>query len=124
MRSISAFAWISGFSWAVPFRYVSYSPALSTAAPASGARVASLAEAVRAGGPLVQRHLAQHAGFQDSGFTALNTAFLSDGAFVHLPEGVEFKTPVHLVFVSTSDAPSVSYPRTLVVAGPNRRATD
>jgi len=100
-----------------------YSPALSTAAPASGARVASLAEAVRADGPLVRRHLAQHAGFQDSGFTALNTAFLSDGAFVHLPEGVELKTPVHLVFVSTSDAgPSVSYPRTLVVAGANSKA--
>src|SRR3989337_1035197 len=101
-----------------------YSPALSTAAPASGARVASLVEAVRADGPLVQRHLAQHAGFQDSGFTALNTAFLSDGAFVHLPEGVELKTPVHLVFVSTCDAaPSVSYPRTLVVAGANSKAT-
>jgi Fe-S cluster assembly protein SufD len=100
-----------------------YSPALSTLAPTSGARVASLAEAVRAGEPLVQRHLAQHAGFQESGFTALNTAFLNDGAFVHLPEGVEFRTPVHLVFVSTSDAPSVSYPRTLVVAGANSKAT-
>jgi len=101
-----------------------YSPALSAAAPASRARVASLAEMVRAGGPLVQRHLAQHAGFQESGFAALNTAFLSDGAFVHLPEGAELGTPVHLVFVSTGDArPSVSYPRTLVVAGANSRAT-
>jgi Fe-S cluster assembly protein SufD len=101
-----------------------YVPALSTATPADGARVVSLAEAVRAEGPLVQRHLAQHAGFQDSGFTALSTAFLRDGAFVHLPEGVELATPVHLVFVSSGgSAPSVSHPRTLVIAGANSRAT-
>jgi len=101
-----------------------YSPALSSAAPASGARIASLAEAVRADAPLVQRHLARYADFGDSGFTALNTAFLSDGAFVHLPEGIELRTPVHLVFVSTSDVrPTVSHPRALIVAGANSAAT-
>ena len=101
-----------------------YSPALSAPALASGARVTSLAEAVRAEGALVQRHLARYAEFQDNGFTALNTAFVSDGAFVHLPEGADLATPVHLVFVSTADAaPSVSHPRTLVVAGANSRAT-
>jgi len=101
-----------------------YSPALSTAAAAGGVRVGSLAEAVRAEGPLVRRHLARHAEFQDSGFTALNTAFLSDGAFVHLPEDAELAAPVHLVFVSAGGAaPSVSHPRTLVIAGANSRAT-
>jgi Fe-S cluster assembly protein SufD len=119
----SGIVWDDGWH-SVVFVDGRYTPVLSAAAPASGARVVSLAEAVRAEGPLVQRHLAQHAGFQDSGFVALNTAFLSDGAFVHLPEGVELKTPVHLVFVSTGDGgPSVSHPRTLVVAGANSRAT-
>jgi Fe-S cluster assembly protein SufD len=118
----SAIVWDEGWHSLV-FVNGRYAPALSTAAPASGARVASLAEAVRAGGPLVQRHLARHAEFQDNGFTALNTAFLNDGAFVYLPEGAELKAPVHLVFVSAGDAgPAVSYPRTLVVAGANSKA--
>jgi len=101
-----------------------YSPALSTPASATGVRVGSLAEAVRAEEPIVRRHLTRLAEFQDSGFTALNTAFLRDGAFVYLPEGAELATPVHLVFVSKGGAaPSVSHPRTLVIAGANSRAT-
>ncbi|MEE8385689.1 MAG: Fe-S cluster assembly protein SufD [Dehalococcoidia bacterium] len=102
-----------------------YSRPLS-AAPAAlnGARVTNLAEAVRADGDVIENHLARHAAFEDDGFTALNTAFLRDGAFVHLPKGESLPSPLHLVFVTTGDAePTASYPRTLIVAGANSRLT-
>ena len=102
-----------------------YSPALSTAAAgANGAVVTNLADALSRGGDVVQQHLAQYAGFEDDGFTALNTAFLQDGAFIHVPDGQSLRAPLHLVFVTTERRePTVSYPRILVVAGRHSRTT-
>ena len=89
-----------------------------------GVRVSSLEEAVLADGDLVKAHLARHAQFEDDGFTALNTAFVGDGAFVQIVAGAAIETPVHLVFASTgSSSPTVSYPRVLVVAEADSRAT-
>ena len=86
----------------------------------NGARITSLAEAIHYDGPVVRQHLAEHAGFQEDGFTALNTAFLNDGAFVRLPKGCVSSPPVHLVFVTTERGlPRVSYPRTLIVVEEN-----
>ncbi len=69
-------------------------------------------------------HLARHARAEDSPFTALNTAFLRDGAFVSLPRGQVVAEPIHLVYVSTPGAaPAVAHPRTLVLAGVNSQAT-
>jgi len=51
-------------------------------------------------------------------FTALNTAFLCDGAVVEVASGVVVDTPIHLLFVTRSGAaPVLSQPRVLVVAG-------
>ena len=98
-----------------------FSSRLSTIPETSnGIRVTSLAEAVKNNGHVVQQHLAEHAGFEEDGFTALNTAFLSDGAFVHVPQGCVSGSPVHLVFVTTErSVPRVSHPRTLIVAEEN-----
>lgn len=106
---------------------------LSTAtSPASqaGVRIGSLAEAVAAGPPvgdLVREHLARHARWQESAFTALNTAFLADGAFVHVAAGVSLDRPLEVVYLSTgragTDEPSVSHPRTLIVLEPEAQAT-
>lgn len=102
-----------------------YSTALSSQNPDhNGARVMSLAEALRADGSLAQQHLARHAALEEDGFTALNTAFLHDGAFVHVPAGRSLPAPLHLVFVSADGAePAVSYPRTLIVADSHSKLT-
>ena len=102
-----------------------YSEALSTPpASTNGVRVASLAEAMLSDPDGVKGHLARYASVEDDGFTALNTAFVRDGAFVHVPEGESLESPIHLLFVSTDRGePTVSYPRVLVVAGPRSRAT-
>jgi Fe-S cluster assembly protein SufD len=85
--------------------------------------VCSLAEALEKNRELLEPHLAQHAGHEDSAFTALNSAFLSDGAFVYLPAGSVIEDPIHLLYFSTvNGAPSVSHPRTLIVAGAGSQA--
>ena len=95
-----------------------FSEALSSASDTGAIQVSNLAQAVQSDGRVVEQHLAKHACFQDDGFTALNTAFLSDGAFVHVPDGCTTSPVVHLIFVTTNpDQPSVCYPRTLVVLG-------
>lgn len=54
----------------------------------------------------------------------LNTAFLEDGAFVHVPAGLEASCPVTIVHVATSRPfGRVTHPRTLIVVEPGARAT-
>ncbi len=88
-----------------------------------GVTVSSLAEAFAAHHPAIEPHLARIAKF-DTAFPALNTAFLSDGAFVHIPKSVVVTEPIHLLFISTASAePTVAHPRTLIVAEENSQAT-
>jgi len=90
-----------------------FSQELSTPSP-DGLVAMSLAQALAEHGEDVQRHLAQHAPYADEGFTALNTAFLADGAFV-LAEGA-VQSPLHVVYITTERL--VMHPRTLIVGRP------
>ena len=57
-------------------------------------------------------------------FTALNSAFLQDGAFVHVPKQVAVETPIHLLFVSTSGAAGcVAHLRTIIALEESSAAT-
>ena len=57
-------------------------------------------------------------------FTMLNTAFMPDGAVVHVPADVELTTPIHVLFVADAHAAkTVMHPRSLIVADRNSRAT-
>ena len=102
-----------------------YSQALSTPpGQTDGARAASLADVLGTDGDLAELHLGRHAAFNDDAFTALNTAFLSDGAFVHLPDGTTLPSALHLVYLTSNRSrPTVSHPRTLVVAGRHSKLT-
>ncbi|HEX6003161.1 MAG TPA: Fe-S cluster assembly protein SufD [Burkholderiales bacterium] len=72
--------------------------------------------------PILEAHLARHAGYERDVFTALNTAWLHDGAYVHVGRNRVCPGPVHLLFISTQKD-MVSYPRTLVVLEPGAEAT-
>ena len=102
-----------------------YSEALSsTGALPAGVRAGSLAEALRADGAMLEKHLARHASIESSPFTALSTAFMRDGGFLHVPANTDLTRPVHLVFVTTREAAgSVTYPRNLVVIEQGARAS-
>ncbi len=101
-----------------------YSPELSNATLNGDVHVTNLADLVRHDGALIESHLASLAPTDDDGFTALNTAFVDDGALVHLAEGGRLDVPLHLLFYSTGqDEPFVTYPRVLLVAGSGASAT-
>ncbi len=93
-----------------------YAPLLSSrGAPGSGVTVNTLAESLSTHPALLGRHLAAHADFNDHVFTALNTAWLREGAVVHLAEQSVVREPVHLLFVATRKEVAAS-PRCLIVA--------
>ncbi|MGJ5673244.1 MAG: Fe-S cluster assembly protein SufD [Nostochopsis sp.] len=65
--------------------------------------------------PSVEKYLAQSEGAMEV-FTALNTAAIKDLAVVLVPKNVVVETPIHLVFITAGDQPTISQPRCLVVA--------
>ncbi len=93
----------------------------SYAALGSSTRVDSLARALKSGNPELERLVGKLANFEQHAFTALNTAFINDGAFVHLSADTVVAEPIHLIFIS--DGEGVSHPRNLIVAGRHSRAS-
>ncbi len=64
----------------------------------------------------IGQYLAQQQGATEL-FTALNTASLTDAAVVWVAKNTVVETPIHLLFISTTDeVPIISQPRCLVVA--------
>jgi Fe-S cluster assembly protein SufD len=102
-----------------------HAPALSRVLPQKGGvQIGSLAAALAAGSAVAEQHLARHASAEHNAFTALNTAFFQDGAFIHVPPGQAVEEPVQLVFVTTArEAGATTQPRNLIVADRLSRLT-
>jgi Fe-S cluster assembly protein SufD len=74
-------------------------------------------------GDLIKSHLlAQPSKLGSDKFAALHEAFLEDGAFVHVPKGIEAALPVS-VFHHASGPGSAVFPHTLVIAEDNSKIT-
>ena len=102
-----------------------YSASLSTVRSLpTGTIVDSLAATLATQPALIEPHLARYARYETEHFTALNTAFIEDGAFVYLPKGAIVDEPIHLLFVSLP-APSamITHPRNLIVLEETSQAT-
>ncbi|MBN1516037.1 Fe-S cluster assembly protein SufD [Candidatus Sumerlaeota bacterium] len=86
--------------------------------------ISSLSNAREALGAEIDEHLANYACYDRHAFIQLNTAFMTDGLFLKIPDGVELEPPVQLIFYSKSeDAPSINHPRNLIILGKSARAT-
>lgn len=60
---------------------------------------------------------------KDESFTALNTAFSNDGAYIYVPDKTILSKPIQLMFFSTAKEEEVMYhPRNLIVIGNNSHA--
>ena len=81
----------------------------------AGFTVENLASGVSRHDLAAQAHLGRYAGFEHNAFTALNTAFLHDGALIVVPRDMALAAPVHLLFIATRKH-AASYPRCLVIA--------
>ena len=94
---------------------------LDPALEKQGVIIDSLRNALVRHGDLVREHLlAQPARLGSAKFMALHEAFLSDGAFIHVPKGVEVELPVGILSHALGDGVA-AFPHTLVVAGENAR---
>jgi Fe-S cluster assembly protein SufD len=90
----------------------------------NGVKVSSLAGEISRNLGAIEPHLGRYLDFRHDAFCALNTAFVEDGAFVHIPRATLVEEPICLLFVSTGDdAPSMSHPRNLIVAEEDSQAT-
>jgi Fe-S cluster assembly protein SufD len=88
-----------------------------TSLPA-GVRAGSLGQLLTGDRGSLEPHLARYEDFGSEAFSALNTAFLADGAFVSVPRGAVVELPIHLLYVTVPGAaPIAAHPRTLVVTG-------
>ncbi len=83
--------------------------------------VQSLAHVVTHRQDLVRQHLGKYAATDDRPFSALNTAFVSDGAFVHVPAKATIAEPIQLLFLA-SGKQVVTHPRNLIVIEREARA--
>ncbi len=55
---------------------------------------------------------------EENAFTALNTAFLLDGAFILVPRGIVLENPIQFLFIATDrEKVYAAQPRNLIVAG-------
>jgi Fe-S cluster assembly protein SufD len=86
-----------------------------------GVSVASLSATLEREPERLRDALSAPAGGYASGFAALNTAFLGDGAFIHLAPGADMEEPLHLLFVAAT--PGVAaHIRNVIIAGAGSRA--
>jgi Fe-S cluster assembly protein SufD len=94
-----------------------------------GVVVASLREAPSTE---LERHLAHYEDFKADAFTALNTAFLDDGAYLSVPRGTVLEAPIHLLYVTVPQVRGAegganlgaiaTHPRNLLLIGDSAEA--
>jgi Fe-S cluster assembly protein SufD len=100
--------------------------ARSTPAPdlvRRGVIICSLAEALASHPELLQAHfMAQPQKLGSEKFASLHIAFVSDGAFIYVPKGVELDEPITVIHAASRPGAAV-FPHTLVIAEENSRVT-
>ncbi len=90
---------------------------------AKGVVVSTLSEAAEKTPELLREHfMAQPQKLGSAKFAALHEAFIADGAFVHVPRGVEVDHPIVLIH-SASGSGSAVFPHTLIIAEDNSKVT-
>lgn len=88
-----------------------------------GLTVTSIADALASDAGTLSEHVSTVASIDQNAFTALNTAFLKDGAVVHAKRGTVAEQPIYIVYVSTGASETVAYPRSLFIAEDNTQVT-
>ncbi len=86
----------------------------------SGVKLGSLADALEDTPEKLEPYLTD-TGSQTI-FGTLNTAFMTDGAWLYLPRGIALDQPIHLLFLNTVSGSAV-HPRNVIVAEDGARAT-
>ncbi len=117
-ENFAGHSYISSCSARLVFVDGKLSPGASHFTNATGGLIiTSLAQAFHAHEDLVLSYLDTRSRESRSAFGDLNTAFLSDGAFVFVPKRTFVEEPIHLIFLSSkSDDLLATNPRVLLIA--------
>jgi Fe-S cluster assembly protein SufD len=102
-----------------------YDAALSsTASLPDGVTLLPLPQAYEELPLVVEQYLGKIAAYEGQTFTALNTAFLEDGAVLHVGREVEVARPIHLLYVTDAGTTNgASQPHNLIVLDRFAKAT-
>jgi len=110
-------------SYRLIFAQNRYYPELSnSAALPAGVEVLSFSQALKQYPELVQQYLGNIAKLDIDAFTALNTAFMSDGLFVKIDEDIVLDKPLEIVYFSATQVEN-SAPRFLLLMSDHAKAT-
>jgi Fe-S cluster assembly protein SufD len=99
-----------------------YSAELSHVSSNDGVTVGNLADVSGSAEAVAESHLAKLASIDGDAFAAVNTAFLCDGALIHVARDRVVNAPIHLLFVAAGKD-SAAYPRILLVADSGAQCT-
>ena len=99
-----------------------FAESLSTIQPQDGITVASLASALAQHSERVQAQLGRLVDSRGDPFSAVNTAWLRDGALVLVGHDRDVSHPIHLLFVSAGSG-AATHPRVLVSTERGSRCT-
>ncbi len=102
-----------------------YSSELSeTQLHSGGVIVRSLAAELKSDPSTVRRYLHRYVKTGENAFTALNAAFVRDGAFISIPANTVLDVPIHILHISTSRESALSsHPRNNIVIGERSQAS-
>lgn len=76
-----------------------------------GVKIQSFAESLE--DETLKANLAKAVKFDFNGFTALNTAFIEQGVFIHIPKNTKVENPIHIVFIGENE--TANFARVLYV---------
>jgi Fe-S cluster assembly protein SufD len=95
-----------------------FAPGLSSCEDLSdGLLVSSLTRQIAEAPEAIEPYLGRYLNIERDAFCALNSAFLEDGAYIHVRRGAIVGLPLHLLFVSAGQGrATMNHPRNLVVA--------
>uniref|UniRef100_A0A7V3E8E6 Fe-S cluster assembly protein SufD n=1 Tax=Ignavibacterium album TaxID=591197 RepID=A0A7V3E8E6_9BACT len=86
--------------------------------------VTNLSDAIKNNHPALLKHFGKYAEDSNNLFTALNSAYTKDGAFILVPKGIVVEDPVHIIFINkTENEKFISQPRNLFIAEENSQIT-
>ena len=100
-----------------------FAPAFSDLAGLEkGLSIRPMAQALATGDPLIDAHLGKVVPVENDPALALNTAFMGDGALIHLASGAGIDRPLNLVFLTAGEKPAAMFTRSLIVVEKGARA--
>ncbi len=116
VKDISDFVFDESKESVLVFTNGSFDKNLSNLNAIGEAKVLSFSEAAKSEkfAEIFRAKLGKLVDAEQNGFTALNTAFIGEGAFLFIPKNVKIETPIQFLFLT--DEGRAAFPRVLVVA--------